>query len=157
MRKVIAPDEKGRHVLKAAWQPQVIFSVMLGGIGVLLLVNGLLSHRSDWLQGSAIFGFLWAAFIAWFRGFALELTKEDLWYSAPLSRTARMPLASIQGVHYRRIEVGSKWRSSGLQTVVVELGGGQTSTVVVNARVFPPDGLRQLFDEVAARGIPVTR
>ena len=68
-----------------------------------------------------------------------------------------MPLASIKGVHYRRIEVGSKWRSSGLQTVVVDLGGGQQSKVVVNARVFPADGLKQLFDEVASRGIPVTR
>ena len=154
---MIARDDEGRHVLKAAWQPQVIFSLMLGGIGCLLLVNGLLNYRSDWLQGGVIFWFLWAAFVAWFRGFALELTKEDLWYRAPLSRTARMPLASIRGVHYGRIEVGSRWRSSGLQTVVVELGGGGTSKVVVNARVFPADGLRQILDDVASRGIPVTR
>ncbi len=162
MRQVIAQDEKDRHVLKAAWQPQIIFSVILGGIGSLLLINGLLSHRSDWLQGAAIFGLLWVAFIAWFQGFALELTKEDLWYSVPLSRRARrarrarMPLASIQGIHYRRIVVGPKWRSTGFQTVVVELGGSPKSKVVVNARVFPEDGLKQLF-EVASRGIPVSR
>lgn len=130
---------------------------MLGGIGSLLLINGLLSQRSDWLQGAAIFGLLWAAFIAWFRGFALELTGEDLWYSVPLSRRARMPLASIQGIHYRRIVVGPKWRSTGFQTVVIELSGSPKSKVVVNARVFPEDGLKQLFDEVASRGIPVSR
>ncbi len=157
MRQVVAPNEKGRQVLKAAWQPQIIFSLILGGIGALLLINGLVSHRTDWLQGSAIFGVLWAAFIAWFRGFALELTAEDLWYSAPLARRVRMPLASIQGVHYRRIVVGPKWRSTGFQTVVVELAGNPASKVVVNARVFPEGGLKQLFDEVGSRGIPVRR
>ncbi len=157
MRQVIAPDVKGRHVLKAAWQPQIIFSVILGGIGALLLINGLLSHRADWLQGAAIFGLLWAAFIAWFHGFALELTGEDLWYSVPLSRRVRMPLASIQGIHYRRIVVGPKWRSAGFQTVVVELAGNPKSKVVVNARVFPEDGLKQLFDAIASRGVPVSR
>jgi hypothetical protein len=144
-----------RKILRGAWQPQVIFSVILGGIGSLLLINGLLSHRADWLQGAAIFGLLWAAFIAWFRGFALELTGEDLWYSAPLSRRARMPLASIQGIHYRRIVLGPKWRSSGFQTVLVELAGNRKCKVVVNARVFPQDGLKKLFDEIASRGIPV--
>jgi hypothetical protein len=157
MRQVIEPDVKGRHVLKAAWQPQIIFSVILGGIGALLLINGLLSHRADWLQGAAIFGLLCAAFIAWFHGFALELTREDLWYSVPLSRKVRMPLASIQGIHYRRIVVGPKWRSAGFQTVVVELAGNPKSKVVVNARVFPEDGLKQLFDAIASRGVPVNR
>jgi hypothetical protein len=157
VRQVVPPDEKSRHVLKAAWQPQIIFSVMLGGIGGLLLINGLLSHRADWLQGAAIFGFLWAAFIAWFRGFALELTGEDLWYSVPLTRRARMPLASIQSIHYRRIVLGPKWRSTGFQTVVVEMAGNPKSKVVLNARVFPKDGLKQLFDEIASRGIPVTQ
>lgn len=157
MRQVVTPGEKGRHVLRAAWQPQIIFSVILGGIGGLLLINGLLSHRVDWLHGAAIFGLLWAAFIAWFRGFALELTEEDLWYSAPLSRKARIPLASIQGIHYRRIVLGPKWRTTGFQTVVVELAGNSKSKVVLNARVFPADGLKQLFDEIASRGIPVSR
>lgn len=157
MGQVVAPDEKPPQVLKAAWQPQIIFSVMLGGIGALLLVNGLLSHRADWLQGAAIFGFLWAGFIAWFRGFALELTKENLWYSVPLSRRVRMPLASIRGIHYRRIVLGPKWRSTGFQTVVVELAGNPKSEVVLNARVFPENGLKQLFDQIASRGIPVSR
>jgi hypothetical protein len=130
---------------------------MLGGIGGLLLINGLLSHRTDWLQGAAIFGFLWAAFIAWFRGFALELTGEDLWYCVPLSRRVRMPLASIRGIHYRRIVVGPKWRSTGFQTVVVDLAGNPKSKVVLNARVFPEDGLKQLFNEIASRGMPVTQ
>jgi hypothetical protein len=157
VRQVVAPDEKGRRVLKAAWQPQIIFSLFLGGIGALLLINGLVSHRTDWLQGAAIFGLLWAGFIAWFRGFALELAGEDLWYSVPLSRRVRIPLASIQGIHYRRIVVGPKWRSTGYQTVVVELSGNSKSKVVLNARVFPEDGLKQLFDEIASRGIPVSR
>jgi hypothetical protein len=60
--QVVEPDKIAMEVLKAAWQPQLIFSVMLGGIGGLLLINGLLSHRADWLQGAAIFGLLWAAF-----------------------------------------------------------------------------------------------
>ena len=150
-------DNGGRHRVKAAWQPQIIFSVMLGSIGGLLLVNGLLNHRADWLQGAAIWGLLWVAIIAWFRGFALELTEEELWYSAPLSRRVRLPLASIRGIHYRRIVVGPKWRSAGYQTVVIELAGHATSKVVVNARVFPEDGLKQLFDEIASRGIRVKR
>lgn len=153
----VAIDGKGRRVLKAAWQPQFIFSLILGGIGALLLFNGLVSHRTDWLRGAAIFGVLWAAFIAWFRGFALELTGDNLWYSVPLSRKICMPLASIQGVHYRRIVLGPKWRSTGFQTVVVELTGNPKPKVVVNARVFPEDGLNQIFDEVASRGIPVSR
>lgn len=157
MRQVVPTDENGRRVLKAAWQPQIIFSVILGGIGTLLLVNGLLNHRADWLQGAAIFGLLWAAFIVWFRGFTLELTGNELRYSAPLSRRVRLPLASIQGIHYRRIAVGPKWRSAGYQTVVIDLAGNATSKVVVNARVFPEDGLKSLFDEVASRGIPVKR
>ncbi len=156
MRQVAAPDLKGRQVLKAAWQPQVIFSVMLGGIAGLLLLTGLLSQRTDWLQGSVIFGLLWAAVIAWFRSFALELTGEDLWYRAPLSRRVRMPLASIKGVHYRRITLGPKWRSAGYQTVVVELAGRPTSKVLLNARVFPEGGLKQIFDEVASRGVQVS-
>lgn len=130
---------------------------MLGGIGGLLLVKGIVNHRSDWLKGAAIFGLLWTAFIAWFKGFSLELTGEDLWYSVPLSRRVRIPLASIKGIHYRRIVLGPKWRSAGFQTVVVELDGKPTSTVVLNARVFPVDGLKQLVDEITARGIPVRR
>jgi hypothetical protein len=157
VRKVISIIGNNRKTLRVAWQPQIIFSVMLGGIGGLLLINGLLSHRADWLQGAAIFGLLWAALIAWFRGFVLELTGEDLWYSVPLSRRVRMPLASIQGIHYRRIVLGPKWRSTGFQTVVVDLAGNGKSRVVVNARVFPEDGLKQLFDEIASRGIPVTK
>jgi hypothetical protein len=157
VRKVINIIGNNRKTLRAAWQPQIIFSVKLGGMTGLLLINGLLSHRADWLQGAAIFGLLWAAFIVWFRGFALELTGEDLWYSAPLSRRARMPLASIQGIHYRRIVSGPRSQSTGSQTVVVELAGNPKSEVVVNARVFPYVGLKQLFDEIASRGIPVTK
>jgi hypothetical protein len=157
VRKVINIIGNNRKTLRAAWQPQIIFSVMLGGMAGLLLINGLLSHRADWLHGAAIFGLLWAAFIAWFQGFALELTGEDLWYSVLLSRRVRMPLASIQSIHYRRIVVGPRWRSTGFQTVVVELAGNPKSEVMVNARVFPEVGLKQLFDEIASRGIPVTK
>jgi hypothetical protein len=68
-----------------------------------------------------------------------------------------MPLASIQSIDYRRITLGPKWRSAGYQTVVFELAGKPTCKVIVNARVFPEDGLKQLFERIASRGIPVSR
>jgi hypothetical protein len=157
VKKVEPERGGGRYVVVAAWQPQVIFSVMFGGLGALLLVSGLLRHRVDWLLGAAIFGMLWAGFIAWFRGFKLELTEEDLWYTAPLSRRKRLPLTTIQGAHFRRVVVGPRLRSTGFQAVVIDLAGPPKSAVVVNARVFPDHGLKQLFDALAARGIPVKK
>jgi hypothetical protein len=154
MPQIAATDKNGRRIVKAAWQPQIIFSVMLGGMAGLLMVRGLLSHRADWLQGAAVFGLLWAGFIAWFRTFALELAGEDLRYRAGLSRQIRIPLARIRSVHYRRITVGM-WRSAGYQAVVIQVAGSPKSDVVVNARVFPEGELTQLFDEVASRGVHV--
>jgi hypothetical protein len=155
VREVGVREEADRQEVKAAWQPQVIFSVMVGGVGALLLVNGLVSHRADWLEGAAIFGMLWAGIIAWFRGFTLKLDGDILLYKAPLSPSIRVKVTSIQSIRCRRIEVTRRLHSAGLQTVVIEVLESRKLSVVVNARVFPEDQLKTLLEKVASRGVTI--
>lgn len=152
MNAAIAND---RQILRAAWQPQVIFSVIWGGVVLAAAMKGLSSHRTDLLYGATICGCCWAAYIAWFRSFALETDGDSLLYSAPLARRIKLSLAEIRSIEFRRIEVGSKWRSAGYQTITVELKAKSESSVVLNARIFPSEGLQLFFNNLASRGIPV--
>ena len=84
--------------------------------------------------------------MAWFRSFALETDGDSLLYSAPLVRRIKISLVEIRRVEFRRIEVGSKMRSAGYQTIVVELKPKSASSVVLNARVFPQEELKLFFN-----------
>lgn len=144
-----------RHVIRAAWQPQAIFSVIWGGVGLVAAAKGISSHRSDLLFGAAICGGFWIACIAWFRSFSLETDGNCFIYSAPLVRRIKISLADIRSISFRRIDVGSRWRSAGYQKIIVELKADSASSVELNARVFPQEELQHFFSGLASRGIPI--
>lgn len=146
-----------RYILRAAWQPQVIFSVMLGGGALVVAAKGIYMHRTDLLHLAAILGCGWAAYIAWFRSFALEVDENSLTYSALFARRKTIPLTDIRSINFRRIALGSKLRSTGYQSIIIELKGDSASSVVMNARVFPEEGLKTIFNNLASRGIPVNK
>jgi hypothetical protein len=146
-----------RKILRAAWQPQAIFSVIWGSVALLAAAKGISAHRTDLLYATVVCVFCGAMFVCWFRGFKLEIDGDNLLYSAPLARTVSVPLTEIRGIKFQRIVLGPKWRSSGYQIIVVELKGDTVPSVVLNARVFSQEGLNLFFNAIAFRHIPVIR
>jgi hypothetical protein len=133
-----------------------MFSVIWGGVGLIAAAKGISSHRTDLLYGAAICGCCWAAYIAWFRSFALETDGDSLFYSAPLVRRITISLSEIRSVSFRKIDLGSKWRSAGYQKIIVERKADSASPIVLNTRVFPQEGLKLFFGNLGSRGIPVS-
>lgn len=157
VRKMTSASHSGCNVVKAAWQPRVIFSVIWCSVGLLALYKGLVGHRQDLVWGSGICGLMWIAYMAWFSAFRLEIWENVVVYRSPLARTRSLPITGIKSATTRRLTVGSKIRSSGNQTLVLLPSDHSEHSIVVNARVFPPKRLAAFLDILATRGVAVRR
>jgi hypothetical protein len=133
---------EAKLVLTAAWQPQVISSVMLFGLAIL---------GADLLSVSLIFGSLGVGFLAWFRAFKLELNDSHLTYHAPLVRKKVISVNRIRRVIAQRVTI----ESFGYQTIVVESKDGDSASFVINAQVLPKKETIALFNELGKRGVSV--
>jgi hypothetical protein len=156
MPAVSASPAEAKLVLAAAWQPQMIFSVVWFGLAILAGIRGVLSNRDDLLLESLICGSLGIGFFAWFRGFKLELNDSHLVYRAPLVSKKAIAVSRIQRVLAQRIVFGSKLKSFGYQNIVVESKDRDSASLVINARVFPEEAAKTLLNELGKRGVSVT-
>lgn len=143
-----------RQVLRPTLRPQIILSLIFGGVVAAAAAKGFIAQRTDLLHGAVINACLWAACVAWLRSFRLETDADSLLYKAPLARRIRIPLTEIRIIHLRRIAVGSKWQSVGYQTMAVEVKA-RPAPFILNARIFPEKELKLFLENLASRGIPV--
>jgi len=144
-------------VVKPAWQPRLIFTVLWWGLGFTALYKGLVEHSQDLLWAAGFCGVMWVAFIAWLSAFRLEIVDNVLIYTSPLVRKKSLLVTSIKSATMRRISVGPKFRSSGYQTLVLVPSDAPKREITINARVFPPEKLAAFLDILANRGVAVRR
>jgi|GEM_PF-4382016 len=151
-----SPDTKNKlRLIRAAWQPQLFFLVVLVGIGLALVIKGILSHREDLITDSPIFIALGIGYALWFRAFRLELDDANFVYQAPLSKMISIPVDNLQKVTTQRIVLSAKIKSFSYQSIIVESKNNTPVSFTINARVFPERKLIDLLNELASRNVSV--
>src|SRR5271156_5847985 len=100
---------------------------------------------------------MWGALFAWMSAFRIAASVDVVTNRKPITGSKSITTNDITFVDMRRLTLGSRIRSSEYQSVVLSCRNPSRATITINARMFPPNRLKEFVDLLDRRGITVKR